>query len=222
MPKKYSLEKEKAIKLRKEGYSYREISSVLNIAKSTLSVWFKEYSDLDVVKMVNITKNTENSKLRIVEINKKRREVLLLEYSEIENNALLFYENYKKDLLFVSGLSLYIGCGDNKSKSHIRIVNINWKIHLIFIKFCQKYLKYSKERICLEIIAYNDLDHKTIESFWKDKLQLTKVYKTQFVERKSRNKLQYGTGMTIINDTKAKLILLKWIDLYLIENAGMV
>lgn len=222
MPKRYGIEKEKALELRREGCSYNEISSKLGIAKSTLSEWFRAYIDLQEIKEQNVARNREETRVRWIGFNNERKGLLALKYENAEKEAIVSYETYKTEPLFVAGLMLYAGEGDQKSRSHIRISNIQWRIHSIFIKFTNRYLGYSNERICLEIIAYNDLDKETIETFWKDKLQLGKLYKTQFIKGKSKNRLQYGVGMTIINDTRAKVVLLKWIDLYLNEYAGMV
>lgn len=222
MPKKYGIEKEKAIELRREGYSYNEIVSKLRIAKSTLSIWFKEHLDLQEITRQNIDRNRAESKTRWIGFIQERRGQLALKYEQAQDEAVVSYEKYKNEPLFIAGLMLYAGEGDQRSRSHIRVSNTDWRILAIFVRFAEKYLSYSRSRICLEIIAYNDLDRETIELFWKDRLQLTKMYKTQFIIGKSKRRLQYGVGMTIINDTRAKVVLLKWIDLHLNTTAVMV
>ena len=216
--------KQKAIELRKSGKGYNEISKELVIAKSTLVNWFKGLTEDQEIKKQNIDRNRKESKDRLFEFTKTRKKLLFLKYEEALEDARKEFEIYKKDQLFVAGLMLYAGEGDNKTRCHIRISNTDWKLHTIFIAFSEKYLLFPREKLHCQLVTYPDNNQKELEDFWSDKLGISNknFYKTQIIQGKSKRRLQFGVCMTIINNTRTKYKLLEWIALFKNQYAGLV
>ncbi len=216
--------KERAIELRKLGKGYNEISSTLGVAKSTLSLWFRDFVGEADIKAQNIDRNRKESKDRLFEFTEGRKKMLFLRYEKALEEAHSEFQNFKSDPLFIAGLMLYAGEGDNKTRCHIRISNTDWRLHAIFIKFAEKYLSYSREKIHCQLLAYPDLSQDAVKDFWSNKLGISSknFHKTQIIQGKSKRRLQFGVCMTIINNTRMKYKLLEWISLFKDQYAGLV
>ena len=56
------------------------------------------------------------------------------------------YKHYRSNPLFIAGLMLYIGEGDNTGTRLIRLANIKIDIHRIFIGFLRNFLVFHVKR----------------------------------------------------------------------------
>ncbi len=204
----------RAILLRQSGKSYGEIVKELRIAKSTISYWFNGPVD-EETKKTNRFKNIEASKARLLEFRKTRNQELAQSYDNSIKEAAVEFEKYRNEPLFIAGLMLYAGEGDKTTRCHIRISNTNWKLHEIFIKFLAKYLDFTRGKVALQLLCYPDNNLEEVKDYWSNKLQISKsrFHKVQIIKGKSKKRLQFGVGMTIINNTRAKYKLLEWISL---------
>lgn len=224
MTREYGLQG-RALQLRRQGMTYSAISSELKVAKSTLASWFqKSLENFSEITKKNISENRKESKERLLEFTKKQKKMLFLKYEQAVKDAQREFEKFKLDPLFVAGLMLYAGEGDNKSRHHIRISNTDWKLHSIFLTFCEKYLLFSRQNIHIQLLIYADNPQDELENFWSEKTAIHKknFYKTQIIQGKSKRRLQFGICMTIINSTRLKYKLLEWISLCKEQFAGMV
>lgn len=206
-----------AFKLRKEGKSYREIQNEINISRSTLCDWFRNEEWSYHIKNNNNKKNIIVTKSRMLKLNEKRAENLVIKYKEVEKEAIEEFEVFKKDSLFMAGLMIYAGEGDKRSKNNSRVSNSEFYIHKIFIKFAERYLNIKRENIKIGLILYEDLDSEICLDKWSEELSISKsnFYKTQIIKGRERvKKLQYGVGISIISSivvVKKKII--KWLEL---------
>ena len=210
--------KDKALEMRRSGKAYNEISKELGVAKSTLTAWFsKTVEDFDEIKKQNIEKNRVESSSRFFEFTKERKRLLFIKYDQAIADAHTEFELFKNDPLFIAGLMLYAGEGDKASRANIRISNTDWQIHEIFIQFLEKYLLFPREKVSVALLAYPDNNTETLIEYWSKKLSINKnkFHKTQTLPGKSKKRLQFGVGMTIITNTRAKYKLLEWIKLSL-------
>jgi len=205
-----------AFTLRSQGSSYGQISKELGISKSTLSYWFSSPEDTET-KEKNKQVNLESSKMRLFEFSKRRKQLLFDDYEKALEEARNEYEKYKNDPLFVAGLMIYAGEGDRASRHNIRISNRDYRIHAKFIEFMEKYLYFPREKRVFGLISYPDLDQNFVEEYWSEKLEIPreKFFKTMIIRGKSKRKLQFGVGMTIITNTRLKYKLLEWVDSFL-------
>ena len=209
---------EQAVQLRKRGFTLAEIAKYCEISKSTASKWLKNkpFSE-SVTKQNQKRAGAENAK-RLQLVNKARSTERVARYKEAVRTAETEYRHYRHDPLFIAGLMLYVGEGDNKDRRLIRLANARPEIHAIFIRFATDFLGVDKEKIRFWILLYPDLDEERCMKKWKKEtgIPYAQFYKNQVIQGKSKKRtLQYGVGNTIIGSTVLKCKLNRWIELSL-------
>ena len=131
---------EQAISLRKRGFTLAEIAKYCDISKSTASVWLKNKAFSTAVTKQNQKRaSTENVK-RLQLMNKTRQSEREKKYQEAVRTAETEYKHYKKDSLFIAGIMLYVGEGDNTHRRLIRVANARIDVHKVFLRFAVEYL----------------------------------------------------------------------------------
>ncbi len=211
---------EQAIAFRKRGFTYSEIAKICAVSPSTLSAWFKHESFSKDVAAENTRKAVVANTKRLALVNKARNAERKTRYAEAVKTAETEFKHYKKDPLFMAGLMLYIGEGDNQHPRLIRIANAKPDVHRIFIRFCYTYLGVTREQIHFWLLLYPD--HQEIQAMkhWCKKVGLSpaQFYKNQVIQgRSTKRTLQFGVGNTIIGSTVLKHKLNRWIELVLKE-----
>jgi hypothetical protein len=216
-------DKEYIFKLRQEGKSFREIQKETGVSRATLSTWFKDIVWSKHLSEEHKQKNIGASKERMTRMGMVRRLKLQYQYALVEAEAAKEYEEYKNQSLFWAGLMIYAGEGDKRTKHIIRVSNSEFYIHRIFIDFASTYLKVPKDKFKVGILLYPDLDLSICLTAWKGRLNLEdkQFYKPHLINGKSKKRLQYGIGMSIISSTALKKKLLKWLLLAENEQFGI-
>jgi len=208
-------DQEKAFELRKLGKTYREIEKILIISRSTLCDWFKDKEWSKHIKKTNTEKHIRISTEHLNKMNEGRRIMLEKKYRKVEEEAKNEFEINKINPLFMAGLMLYAGEGDRLDKGTIRLANIDFNLHKVFIKFCENFLNIDKNNIKISILLYPDLDINTCIKKWSHELTIPEknFYKPQIIKGKLKSrKLHFGVGTTIILNSFLKRKLLFWIE----------
>ncbi len=212
------VEKLQAIELRRRGFTYQEIAKYTNVSVSTLSAWLSHETWSQKIAESNEKRASKENSKRISLLNKARGNQYKKLYDEAERSAETEYKHYKSNPLFIAGLMLYVGEGDNRDSRLIRLANIKMDIHIIFIMFLREFLGVPREKIRFWILLYPGLDPERTSRTWSKalKIPLTQFYKYQVIQGKSTKRvLQYGVGNTIIGSAVLKKKLMKWIELAL-------
>ena len=126
------------------------------------------------------------------------------------------YKHYKKDSLFIAGIMLYVGEGDNTHRRLIRVANARIDVHKVFLRFAVEYLGVPKNKIHFWILLYPDLNEEKCMRRWSKELSIPfhQFYKNQVIQGKSKKRtLHFGVGNTIIGSTVLKYKLNRWIEL---------
>ncbi len=207
---------EQAVALRKRGFTLEEIAKYCDVAKSTVSKWLTQKAFSAQVTKQNLRRaGAENAK-RLRLVNKARSGERVARYREAIRSAETEYRHYKKDLLFIAGLMLYMSEGDSTDDRLIRLATVRVEVHRIFIKFALAYLGVEKKQIKFWILLYQGQNEAQCMKKWQrvTTLPYGQFYKNQFVPR-SNNKqtLHFGVGNTIIGSTVLKQKLQRWIAL---------
>jgi transcriptional regulator with XRE-family HTH domain len=213
-------EKEQAIALRKRGFSYKEIAKYTGVSVSTISLWFKDEAWSNDVTLQNQKRAGRDNAKRISLLNKARTNQFKKLYAEAERSAVTEFKHYKHNPLFIAGLMLYVGEGDNRDSRLIRLANTKMDIHRIFIAFLTEFLGVPREKIRFWVLLYPDLDPERVSLAWAKELKipLSQFHKYQVIQGKSTKRvLQYGVGNTISGSAVLKKKLMKWIELCLKE-----
>lgn len=204
-----------AFELRKNGKTYREIEKILGVSRSTLCDWFRNEEWSRHIKRINTNKHIKLSVQRLRKLHEGRKLMLEKKYKFVEEQAKHEFELYKNDPLFMAGLMLYAGEGDKLDRGTIRLANVDFNLHKIFINFCEKFIKIKRESMKFSILLYPDLDINTCIQKWSLELGISEnnFYKTQVIKGKLKNrKLHFGVGTTIILNSFLKRKILFWIE----------
>jgi len=213
-------EKIQALELRKRGFTFREIARYTNVSVSTLSLWLKDEVWSERITEDNQKRAARENSKRISLLNKARGNQYKKLYAEAERSAVTEYKHYRNNPLFIAGLMLYVGEGDNGDSRLIRLANIKVDIHRIFIAFLEEFLGVQREKIRFWVLLYPDLDPEKCSRTWSKSLRLplSQFHKYQVIQGKSTKRvLQYGVGNTIIGSAVMKKKLMKWIELALVD-----
>lgn len=206
----------KARDFRKRGFTYSEISKVVGVSPSTISLWFSKQSFSKKVRVDNEKRARKDNVKRLSVLNKYRSRERERHYLEAVKSAMVEYKHYKLSPLFMAGLMLYAGEGDNSDGRLIRMANSKPALHLIFIKFVTEFLGVSIKDIRFWLLLYPDLSEKDCKKMWIKSIRLpeNQFYKSQVIQGKSRKRtLHIGVGNTIIGNAYLKRKLMKWIEL---------
>jgi len=200
--------KVEAVKLRKQGLSYNEISVKLHVAKSTLSLWLKNIPGFEKIKENNIKRAKQTWSKNIIEYNKKRT-------AEHLKNRVFEIDRYSKDIkkisqddLFYLGIALYLAEGGKTEKSNLRFANSDPAVIRIIMEFFRNNCCIRPEAVNARIHLYEQKRYEeTLDfwskitgidknRFWKPQLAISKSSK----KTKGLRKLEYGTlHLTICN-----------------------
>ena len=111
---------------------------------------------------------------------------------------------------------VYAGEGDKTNRFNIRLANSEFYLHLVFIRFSEKFLKIGRDKIKIWLLLYPDHNIEECIDVWSKKLKINKsnFNKSQVILGKSKlRKLQYGVGNSIISSTSLKKKMMKWLEL---------
>lgn len=206
------------IEMRSKGMSYDAIARETGVSKSTLSKWFKNDSISDSVKKTLQNKNYEESRHRIMNLNKTRGNLLNVYYEQAENEALNALKVFSNNTLFVFGVAAYWGEGDKASKNGFRISNSDPEFIRLFIKFMINICKVEKQKIRLYLMIYADSDPTKVLDYWSKKVGLDQGYFAKPYVLKGRHKkkkLPFGTCIASCSSSYLKRKMNVWLkELY--------
>jgi|SRR3989344_2606238 len=196
--------KPKAIELRQQGYSLRDVERILKIPKSTLSGWFKNVQLSEKHRL----KLEENRRRSLI----KARKFAVLRHSgqrEIRENiakeeALLVLSKLKVGNLQVLELALamlYFGEGFKKDRTGIG--SSDPLILKFFIKSLEEIYKFDKSKIRCELHLRADQNPIEVKRFWMEQLglPLSSFYKKVSVDKRTLGSVTYPTynGVCVLN-----------------------
>ena len=155
--------KDKAIKLRKRGYSYSEVAQKLGIVKSTAFVWLRGVS-LGNAALGRLEKRVRALRLvGLQEIRKQRQEkvkIVLDKCRKIVDNVTDSEENRKL------ACALLYWCEGEKKGGAVRFTNSDPVMIQTFLNLFRQSFKLdeSKFRICLHLHSYHNQQKQ--KKFW--------------------------------------------------------
>lgn len=192
-------EKEKAIKLRKKGYSYSQIKDELGISKSTLSGWLRDMP-LSKERLDQLQRNdTVIEKIR--EAKRKTREARL---SKVYKQAAKDLGKVSQREFFIAGFFLYWAEGGKTTKYSISLSNTDPRMIRAFISWLHE-LNVANEKIIVRLHLYRDMDIKKEISYWKHETKLfDSNFRKPYIKSSKLSSLTYankghGTCNIIVN-----------------------
>ena len=164
-------EKEKALELRRKGYTYNDILAELEVSKSSLSLWLKSLPLTDNEKTyLKKRKDSNISKGRI-------RAASALHMRRVVRDGFLFrdarrefLEHCKKPIFHV-GVSLYWAEGGKRTSS-FAFMNSDPDMVRLMVAWIGEFLGAKKEEIGLRLYSHKPFAHEGFEQFWAKETQI--------------------------------------------------
>ena len=195
--------RDKALKLRLQGWSYNIISSRLRVSKGTLSGWLKRAP----YKPNQTVLNRIKAGPRIS--GERRHGKKLAETLEIHAKAQQDVgELTSRDLMMV-GIGLYIGEG-TKQNEQTRFANSDPQVVQIIMQWFRNVCQVPNEHFRVTVHAHPDTHLQKAITFWS---KITQLPKSQFLatqvdqrtsKRIKKGRLPYGTAHIAINASGKK------------------
>jgi len=201
-------DKNRAILLRKQGKSYNEIVEILDISKSTLSVWLRNIKMPVDIKRRFWNKTRKKWAVSITKFNKERGKIAKQKAQQIQDLALKDVKKISKQELFLIGIALYWAEGFKKSRWAVVFSNSDPLMIKLMMRFFREICRIKEDKFrAIVQIHPNTTSQKSI-NYWS---KITKISKKQFQKTYSRltpsskrkrafNVLPYGTLRISISD----------------------
>ncbi|OGM20432.1 hypothetical protein A2863_04855 [Candidatus Woesebacteria bacterium RIFCSPHIGHO2_01_FULL_38_9b] len=171
----YSLvTREKAIKFRKKGFSIKEISEKLNIAKSTSSLWLRDIN-LNQIALKRLQKRKILGQYKSMQIAAGKRQKLLNVHlyqamrtiSKIKRGAEL-YKTICSILFWTEG---------SKKLSSLSFTNSDPKMINFFLRLLRLSFSLDESKFRVKVHIHNYHNDLSIKNYWS---KVTKIPLTQF------------------------------------------
>lgn len=159
-------DKRKAIELRVQGKTYRQIGSIIpNLSKSTLSGWLRNVKltkEQEKKLKSNIEKITYNARVKAAWTKKREKQEMTKKILEEAKKEL---PSRLKNPLFLIGLSLYWAEG-NKASENIQFANSDSRLIKIMMRWFREICKIPEEKIRVHIYIHKVYQNENCEKFW--------------------------------------------------------
>ncbi|EKD80229.1 MAG: hypothetical protein ACD_40C00170G0001 [uncultured bacterium] len=197
-----------AIRLRREGKSYLDISRELGIAKSTLSGWLRNISLTDQQRK-NLNAQWKVGTSKALELARAtHRRMKLDRHSKVETEVKRYINSVEisRDILEMLFVGLYLGDGF-KNNGRVGLGNADPDIVLLFVTLLRKLYLINESKLRVQVFARADQIEDELLEYWSSLLEIpvTHFYKTQFDKRtaniKSRDNY-HGVCAVVYADIK--------------------
>ncbi|WP_412733112.1 hypothetical protein [Minisyncoccus archaeiphilus] len=193
------IDKNKAIILRQQGYTYSEILKEVSVAKSTLSLWLKEVGLVESQEQ-RITEKRISGALKGAKTRHLQR---ISSTQKIKDEARKEIEYLSKRELWLIGISLYWAEGskekDNGTRSGVVFSNSDPRMILLFVKWLRDVLIVSDQDLIYELYIHEVVGVKSAQIYWSQILSIpVATLRTYFkrskekIGRKNIGKEYYG------------------------------
>ena len=188
--------KEKALLLRKRGYSIKEISQTLKVAKSTSSTWVRHLNLNDGAKL-RLQKRKILGQYKAMKTRKIKREKIKEEFYKKTVKSLKKI-NMTKELYKLLCSFLFWTEGGKSTDSYVYFINSDPNMVITFLKLLRESfdIDESKLRAMVHIHEYHNEKH--ILNYWS---HLTKIPLTKF----SKSYKKPHTGKRIRENYKGSI-----------------
>jgi hypothetical protein len=183
-------DREKALILRKQGMSYSQIKAIINVAKSTLSLWLRDYP-LPKKRIRELRDRNEQRIEKYRETMRKKKEERLKQFYNEQKKLIL---PLSKSESFIAGLFLYWGEG-TKNKYSISISNSDPSVINFFIYWLTKIMLIPKEKIKIYLQLYNDMDIRKEIDYWSKTLIIPiNQFSKPYIKKTSSDRINHKGG----------------------------
>lgn len=208
--------REKAIDLRRKGYSVSEISDKLSVSNGSISNWVKNVVLTEKQKLFLKNKSytqevIEKRRLTRIRNESRKRESIILKHSNEISKI-------DKNMLKMIGIALYWGEGAKTMNGMARISNSDPSLIKIGMRFFREICEVDNSKFRAHIHIHSIDAVMSAEKYWSDVtgIPISQFYKTYHIKSKSskntKNNLKYGTLDIGVCDTSLLLRIIGWIE----------
>lgn len=206
-------DKELALRLRKQGLSYSQIKNKVNVSKSSLSLWLKDFplskDQIDLLRGKN-PKRIE-----------RFRNTMRIKKEAEQNEAFL---KVKKEIgllsrreKIIAGLFLYWGEGTKAANCTVAITNTDPEALHFFVNWLSL-LGVTRKQLRVVLHLYKDMDIHAEMNFWSKHLNIPVLqFRKPYIKNSRFCDITYRSGFS--HGTCSVLYLKK--DLYLYVMAAL-
>lgn len=210
-------EKMVAIKLRKKGFSYKQIMGQVRVSKDTISRWCRDII-LTPEQMEGLLKRklVGAEKGRLIWA-KKLQIKRIKEAEEFNSKGKKDVGNLSDRDKFLMGISLYAAEGSKRNYS-IQFANSDPRMIIFMMDWFRKFCEVPEGKFRGSIWIHDDLNVKKAIKFWSELTSIpnNQFHKTYLVKNKTnsrkirKNKHEYGVFSIRASDTKKQKMILGW------------
>lgn len=209
-----SIEKKRAVELRRKGKSLNEISKLLKVAKSSVSVWVRNVILTEKEKrklFLNSWTREAIEKRRDARLkNENARRRKIIEEAETEIKKISDKE------LFIIGVILYWAEGGKTKRGLVRLANSDPNLIKIAMCFFRDICQVREEKFRAHIHTHSHINVNKALMYWSNitsipQSQFYKTYsKPSVASKNKKDSLPYGTVDIVICDTTLFLKIVGW------------
>ncbi len=187
--KRLTLEKEKALAMRRKGMSYSQIKESLKVSKSTLSAWLSPYPlSAERIRELRTDNQQRIERCRNTKL-QKRNARLASVYETVKNEI----GTLSKREIHIAGLFLYWGEGD-KSGKVFSISNTDPGVMRFFVSWARS-IGVPEDKLVVILHLYADMDEAAAKSYWSNELRIPlKNFKKPYRKTSTLTGLTYKNG----------------------------
>lgn len=181
-------EKEAAIKLREQGYSYSQIKNKLGISKGTLSPWLSGMP-LTAARIRELQfSEAVIEKIRAAKL-KKRQARLTSVYDTVAAHIGTLSDRE----LFIAGFFLYWAEGGKTRSYTVTLANTDPAMIRFYLKWL-KILKVPPNKVYVRLHLYSDMNVEKEIKFWTKALKLSeKRFKKPYIKKSKFSNITFTT-----------------------------
>lgn len=177
-------EKEQAIKLRKQGMSYRDILARLPVAKSSLSKWLVDLplTPLEKQSLRHCRdKNISKGRIRAASALRERR---------LDREKIIFHQAKKEFAVFVRdpffqvGMALYWAEGSKRTDSWT-FTNSDADMVVLMMSWLKKFFSVETKEVRVRLQIHKPFAHEDQEEYWSQQLgvPLARFHRTTYKQQ---------------------------------------
>ena len=212
--------KNRAIALRKKGYTYSEILNQILVAKSTLSEWLHSVN-LSKHQQQRLTKKKLASALKGATARHANR---ITSSNQIKIAAHQEVKHLIRNPLWLLGIGIYWAEGAKekpwRSSERVSITNMDLKMIKIFILWLEHFAEIKSDTIEYSLYIHKNSNIQSIADYWRQNLKLKqtqlKIYKKpDFGKKFRKNTESYYKGIfrvRVPGSTNLNRKIAGWID----------
>ena len=167
--------RDRANKLRKKGYSIKEISEILKIAKSTSSYWVSTIK-LNKKAQARLKKRNILGQYKSIEIARKKRQKRKAYFNRVALSSLNNI-NLNKSLYKLLCSFLFWTEGGKSTDSYVFFINSDQKMVAMFLKLLRSSFRVDEKKLRAMVQIHEYHNEKQILDYWS---KITKIPLAQF------------------------------------------